>query len=100
RVLEADFLDKGAHLQDRRIEFRARCEFLVVDRKNERRRARLLLRELRQVTVAGDAEDFQSFLLDRRRERANPEPGRVLGKKVLVDDDDWKTKFHAAAPAK
>ena len=64
----------AAQVQHRRIEFRARRELLVVDRQDERRRARLLLRELRQVAVARHAQDFHSFLLDRRASARMPRP--------------------------
>ena len=50
--------------------------------------AALLLRELRQVAVAGHAQHFQAFFLDRLRERADAEAGGVLGAEVFVDDDD------------
>ena len=93
-VAEADFLDERAELDHRGIELGPRREFFVVDRQDERRRPRLLLRELRQIAVARDAEHLHAFLLDRRRERAHAEPRCVLGAEILVDDDDGKAKFH------
>ena len=93
-VAKTDLLDKRAQVHHRRIELGAGGKLLVVDRQNERRRTRLLLCELRQVAVARDAQDLHAFLLDRGRERANAEPRRVLGAKVLVDDDDREAEFH------
>jgi hypothetical protein len=94
RVLEADLTDEVAEVDDRRVDLRPTREFLVVDRQDERRRARLLLRELRQVAVARHPQDFHPFLLDRLRQRADAEPRGVLRAKVLVDDDDGKAKLH------
>ncbi len=96
RILEADFLDELAQVEHRRIDLRPRGELLVVDRQDERRRAGLLLRELRQVAVARDAQHLHAFLLDRRGERANAEARGILGAEVLVDDDDRKAEFHGA----
>ena len=70
-------------------------ELLVVDRQDERRRARLLLRELRQVAVARHAQDLHPLLLDGLRQRADAEARGVLRAEVLVDDDDGKAKLHA-----
>ena len=94
-VLEADLLDELAQVEHRRVELRPRRELLVVDRQDERRGAALLLRELRQVAVARHAQHFHAFLLDRRGERADAEPGGVLGAEVFVDDDDGKAEFHS-----
>ena len=74
-IAGGDLVGSGRHL-------------FVVDRQDERRRTRLLLRELRKVAVAGRAEDLHALFLDRLRERANAEAGGVLGAKILVDDDD------------
>src|SRR4029078_12516863 len=84
-VLEPDFLDECAQALQRRFGFldRTRPEFLVVDRQNERRRARLLLSELRQVTVAGDAEDLHALFFDRGGNRADAESRVMLGPKVF-----------------
>src|SRR5207248_8461495 len=66
RVLEADLLDEGAQALQGGLRFRggASAELLVVDGENERRSARLLLRVLRQIVIAGDPQDLQAFLLD------------------------------------
>ena len=93
-VAEADFLDELVQVQHRRIEFGPRRELLVVNRQDERRSAALLLRELRQVAVAGHAQHFHAFLLDRRGERPDSEAAGVFGAEVLVDDDDGKAKAH------
>ena len=97
-VLEPDLLDELAQVEHRRIELGSRRELLVVDRQDERRRAALLLRELREVAVARDAQHLHAFLLDRRGERADAEARGVLGAEVLVDDDDRKAEFHGARP--
>jgi hypothetical protein len=77
------------------IAFRASGdEFLVVDRQDEGRGAALLLGELRQVAVAGHAQDFHALVLDRLGQRADAQTGRVLGAEVLVDDDDGEVEFH------
>ena len=59
-------------------------------------RAALLLRELRQVAVAGGAQHLEAFLLDRLRERADAQARGVLGAVVLVDDDDREVEAHAS----
>ena len=87
-VLEADLLDELAQVQHRRIDLGAGRELLVVDRQDEGAGAALLLRELRQVAVAGGAEHLEAFLLDRRGERADAEARGVLRAEVFVDDDD------------
>mgnify|MGYP003694562397 CR=1 FL=1 len=84
-----------AQLEHRRVELGPGRELLVVDRQDERRGARLLLGELRQVAVARHAEDLHPLLLDRRGERADAEARRVLRAEVFVDDDDGKAEFHA-----
>ena len=53
-----------------------------------------VLRELRQVTVAGHAQNFDAFLFDGRGERADAKPGCILGAEVFVDDDDGEAEFH------
>ncbi len=95
-VLEADLGDELAQVEDGGIELRTWREFLVVDRQDEGGGAALLLRELREVAVARDAEHLHAFLLDRRRERANAEARSVLGAEVLVDDDERKAELHGA----
>src|SRR5450755_29612 len=97
-VAEADLLDKGTQIDDRRVELGAGSEFLVVDRQDERRRARLLLGELRQVAVTGHAEDFHALLLDRRRQRADAEPRSVFRAEVFIDDYDGEAEFHGYSP--
>ena len=96
RVLVADLLDEGAQRGQREVGFleRAAAEFLVVDRQHEGRGARLLLRELRQVAVAGHAQHFHAFFFHRVGQRADAQAGGVLGTEILVDDDDGETKFH------
>ena len=96
RVLEADLLDEGAQALQGGLRFRggASAELLVVDGENERRSARLLLRVLRQIVIAGDPQDLQAFLLDGCGKRADAQPRGILGAEVLVDDDDGKAKFH------
>jgi hypothetical protein len=94
RVSEADLLDELAQIEHGRVDLGPGRELLVVDRQDERGRPRLLLRELREIAVARDAEYFHSLLLDGCGERADAESRRVLGAEVFVDDDDRKTKFH------
>ena len=71
-----------------------RGELLVVDRQDEGRATALLLREGRQVAVAGDAEHFHALFLDRLGERADPQSRGVLRAEVLVDDDDGEVESH------
>jgi hypothetical protein len=88
-VLPADLLDELAQVDDRRRQVRVVAEeLLVVDREDEGAGAALLLGELREVAVARRAENLEPLRLDRRRERADAEPGRVLALEILVDDDD------------
>ena len=89
-VLEAHLGDELPQVEHRRVEVGAFGELLVVDRQDEGAGAALLLRELRQVAVAGGAEHLEALFLDRRGERADAEPGGVLRTVVLVDDDDGK----------
>ena len=63
-----------------------------IDRMNALARA-LLLGELAQVAIAGHAQHLEAFGFNRLRQRANAQPGGVLGAEVLVDDDDGKAKF-------
>ncbi len=93
-VLAAHFLDEAAQVHHRRIEIRAGREFLVIDGQDEGAGAALLLRELREVTVAGHPQDLEAFALDGLRQRTNAQPGGVLRAVVLVDDDDGEAEFH------
>ena len=70
-------------------------ELLVVDRQDEGAGAALLLRELGQVAVAGDAQHLEALGLDGLRQRADAQARGVLGAVVFVDDDDGKAEFHA-----
>jgi hypothetical protein len=94
RVLEADLLDELAQIEDRRrvAVLRRGAELLVVDRQDEGAGAALLLRELRQVAVAGGAEHLEALLPDRVGERADAEARGVFRAEVLVDDHDGKAK--------
>ncbi len=92
--------DLGAELaqlrhRGRGVFGRADTEFFVVDRQYERRGAALLLGEAREVAVARDADDFHPLVFDRFRERADAHTARVLGAKILVDDDDGEAESHA-----
>ena len=54
----------------------------------------LLLGELGEVAVAGQAQHFHAFFFHGGGQRANAESRGVLGTEVLVDDDDRESKFH------
>jgi len=56
----------------------------------------LLLGELRQIAVAGDADDFEAFALDGLRQGTDAQAGGVFGAEVFVDDDDGEAEFHGA----
>jgi hypothetical protein len=56
----------------------------------------LLLRKLRQVAVAGDAQHLEALGFDGLRQRADAQTGGVFGAEVFVDDDDGKAEFHGA----
>jgi hypothetical protein len=99
RVLEAHFADELAQIEHGRIEVGPFGELLVVDRQDEGAGAALLLRELREVAVAGRPQHLEALLLDRRGERADAEPRRVLGAVVLVDDDDRKLELQHRRPS-
>ncbi len=77
-VLAAHLFDEGAQAVHDGILARAQREFLVVDRQDERAGAALLLGELRQVAVAGHAQDLEPFRLDGLRQRPDPQAGGVL----------------------
>ncbi len=66
-VLVADFLDERAQRFQCVVGFleRAGAELFIVDRQDESGRARLLLRELRQVAVTGYAQHFHAFFFHR-----------------------------------
>jgi hypothetical protein len=100
RVLAPDFRDEGAQVHDRRIQVGPRGELLVVDRQDEGAGAALLLRELRQVAVAGDAQHLETFGLDRLRQGADAQAGEVLRPVVFVDDDDGKAELHVVAESR
>src|SRR5512132_1485580 len=95
-IAKPDFLDEPAQIGENGARFlrRAAAELLVVDRQDERRGARLLLREAGEIAVARYAEYLRALCLDRACERANAESAGVLRAVVLVDDDDGKAKFH------
>jgi hypothetical protein len=98
QVLAPNLLDELAQVQHGRVQVRAGRELLVVDRQDEGAGARLLLGELGQVAVTGDAKHLETFGLDRVRQRADAQAGGVLGAEVFVDDDDGKAEFHAVGP--
>ena len=79
-VLVADFLDEGAQRFQREIGFleRTRAELLIVDRQDEGGRARLLLRELRQIAIAGHAQHFHAFELHGVGQRPDAQAGSVF----------------------
>jgi len=95
QILAAHFVDEGAQVEHGGRELVALGELLVVDRQDEGAGTALLLRELRQVTVAGGAQHLESFGLDRLGQRADAQPGGVLRAEIFVDDDDGETEFHA-----
>jgi hypothetical protein len=92
-VAETDRLDEGAQLADGRFQL-LRREIIVVDGEDERRSPRLLLREGRQVAVAGDTQHLVPLVLQRLRQRADAEAAGILRAEILVDDDDRKTEAH------
>ncbi|MCY1169354.1 hypothetical protein D9M73_93800 [compost metagenome] len=94
QILAAHFFNEVAQVQHGRVQVRARGEFLIVDRQNKGAGAALLLRELRQVAVAGHAKHFKTLGLDGLRERTDTQARGVLGAEVFVNDDDGKTEFH------
>ena len=95
-VLAPDFRHEGAQGFQGFVDFLFRpfAEFLVVDGQDKSGCAGLLLRKLRKVTIAGDAQYFHSFIFHRFCQRTDTQPGRVFGTIVFVDDDDRKAKFH------
>ncbi len=95
-VFPAHFFDEVAQVEDRRVKVGAGAELFIVNRQNERAGARLLLRKLRQIAVAGDPHDLETLVFDGLGHRPNAQPGRVLGAEILVDDDDGEAKFHDA----
>ena len=96
-VTPTDLFDERTQIDDGGIKFGARCEFFVIDRKNECGCAALLLSKLGQVAVAGDPQYFHSLAFDGIGQCANSQTGRILGPKILVDDDDWKSEFHCVS---
>jgi hypothetical protein len=92
RVAKTDLLDELAQVQHGRIELRPRGELLVVDRQDEGRGAALLLGELREVAVGGDAQHLHALLLDGVGQRPDTETGGVFGAVILVNDDDGKVE--------
>jgi len=95
-VAKTNFLDKRAQIQYRLVDLGPGCELLIVDRKDESRRARLLLRELRKIAVGRDPDDFDALVFDCLGKRTDAESARVFRAEVLIDDDDREMEFHAA----
>ena len=85
---------KCAQVDDGGIKVGTGGEFFIIDRQHEGTGARLLLRKLRQVAVAGRSQHLEAFAFDGFRNGANAETGRIVGPEVLVDDDDGEAKFH------
>ncbi len=71
-VFVANLFHKGAQGFQRVVSLfqRATAKFFVVDRQNKCRGARLLLRKLRQVTVAGNTNYLPAFFFDSVRKGA------------------------------
>jgi hypothetical protein len=58
----------------------------------------LLLGELRQIAIAGHAQDFKALFFNGLSQGADAQSRGVLGTIVLVDDDDGKAKLHEQPP--
>ena len=95
-VPPADLLDKLPQIPQHRLKLfgRPAAELFVVDRKHECRGPALLLCERRHVAIAGDSQHFQPLVFDRLRQGPNPQATGVFRTKILVDDDDRKTRLH------
>ena len=93
-IAKADFFDEFTQVEHRRIEFGARRKFFVVNRQNESRCARLLLRKLREVAVTGHPNDLDALFFDRFGQRAYAQTAGILRPVVFINDDDWKLEFH------
>ncbi len=93
-VFPAHFFDEIAQVQHRRVQIGTGGEFLVVDRQNKGAGAALLLGELRQVAIAGDAQNLESLILDRLGHGANARPRRILRSEIFVNDNNRKAEFH------
>ncbi len=93
-VLPTHFLNEIAQIEHRRVEVGPRGEFLVVDGKHESAGPRLLLRELRQIAVAGRSKNLKFFIFNGLRDRTYAETGRIFGPEIFIDNDDWKAELH------
>jgi len=104
RVAAAHFGHERAQRDDGRREFRrlafdhdvfdVRQQLVVVDGKDEARRAARLLRERSQIAVARQPEHFRAFFLDCFGQSPDAGTRDVLGAEIFVDDDDGKTELH------
>ena len=93
-VAPAHLFDEVAQVHHRRVQVRPGGEFLVVNRQDEGTGPALLLGELAQVAITGDAQHLETFGLNGLRQRADAQPGSVFGAVVLVNDDNGKAEFH------
>jgi len=99
RVLEADFLYELAQVQHRRVELRAGGELFIVNRQDEGTGAALLLCELRQIPVTGDAQHLETLFLNGASQRPDAQARGVFRAEVLVNDDDGEMESqHGRGP--
>ena len=101
-VLVPDLAYKSAQGLQRRVDLfvGTGAELFIVDREDEGRCARLLLSELRQITVAGHAQHFHAFFFNGVSQGADAQARGVFGAEVFVDDDDRETEFHEVSREK
>jgi hypothetical protein len=52
------------------------------------------LGELGQISVAGDANDFDPFPFDRLGQGTYAKPRGISGAEIFIDDDDRKSELH------
>jgi hypothetical protein len=97
-ILAAHFTDEVAQAVNDGVLVAAELEFLVVDRQDEGAGPALLLGELRQIAIAGHAQDFKALFFNGLSQGADAQSRGVLGTIVLVDDDDGKAKLHEQPP--
>ena len=93
-VLAAHFLYEVAQVQHGGREVGAGAELLIINGEDEGAGAALLLRELRQVAVAGGADHLKALILNGLRQGADAQAGAVFGVVVFINDDDGKAEFH------
>src|SRR5690606_23265402 len=86
--------DELAQVADRLALLAVLVDLLVVDRDDERRCARRLVGDHRDIDVGEAADDLHALVLERLGQGTDAQPAGRIGLPVLVDDDYRETELH------